>query len=411
MMSSIKKPRGIRHDRHCHRCRVKGIKCDLNRPRCHPCQQAGGTGATCSYPQRVVWMGDKKEGPVKKKSQSPVLPPEQPISASCAAQENSNNTAINLYGFIDLLSHFYQQIQSTKKDLPDEAVKLISHTLSFARSRLQGSENKQSIQTHLGALKNLSKVIESGHPIALFGIATFAIFEVCCGSFGQWYRHLQGARSLLDLHCRNKGELDTLVSQIPGLADVLTYLVWFDVMGALVGDTALIFDGLHRQILTPAFFESVGCPLDTFDLLVDLASRNINLSNLDLSSKAMDQILQLDAVDSTDCGLAAVVYRCTGAIVAFGLAGTRNETPSSTYNAVLSKMVDRACDGISSIPPSSRFYVHLASPAYLTGMHATTTKQCEIVRNYWHNCQLCDFPRYPDALEQCERRWRSKMIC
>ncbi|KAJ5289102.1 Protein of unknown function DUF3468 [Penicillium angulare] len=406
-MASIKKARGIRHDRHCHPCRAEGIKCDLNRPRCHACQQ---TGATCSYPQRVVWMGDKKDGPTKKTSPSPTLSTDQYLSASNTTQEKVNDTPVNLYGFIDLLSHFYQEIESKNKDLPDEAVKLISRTLSFAHSRLQGSDNKQSIQTHLGALTNLSKVIDSGHPIALFGIATFAIFEVCCGSFGQWHRHLQGARSLLDLHCRNKTELDTLVSEIPGLADVLAYLVWFDLTGALVGDRALIFDALHRQVLSPAFFDSVGCPSDTFDLLVDLASRDIGNNSLDLSSRAMEQILQLDTSDSTDRGLSAAVYRCTGAIVAFDLAGIQNETFLKTYTAVLSKMVDRACDGISRVVPSSRFYVHLASPAYLTGMHATKAQQCDSLRDYWRNCQLCDFPRYPDAQDQCERRWRDKMI-
>ncbi|KAJ5115943.1 Protein of unknown function DUF3468 [Penicillium angulare] len=355
-------------------------------------------------------MGDKKEGPAKKISPSPTLSPDQSIPSSHTTQEKSIDTPVNLYGFIDLLSHFYQEIQSKNKDLPDEAVKLISRTLSFAHSRLRGSDNKHSIQTHLGALTNLSKVIDSGHPIALFGIATFAIFEVCCGSFGQWHRHLQGARSLLDLHCRSKAELDTLVSEIPGLADVLAYLVWFDLTGALVGDRALIFDALHRQVLSPAFFDSVGCPSDTFDLLVDLASRDLEINTLDLSSRAMEQILQLDTSDSTDRGLSAAVYRCTGAIVAFGLAGVQNKTSSNTYTSVLSKLVDRACDGISRVPPSSRFYVHLASPAYLTGVHATKTQQCDSLRDYWRNCQLCDFPRYPDAQDQCERRWRDKMI-
>lgn len=352
-------------------------------------------------------MGDKKAGTSKKISHSPSISSDQTISS----QDSTHDTAINLYGFIDMLSHFYEEIQSTNQNLPDEAVKLISRTLSFARSRIQGSENKQSIQTHLGALTNLSKVIDSGHPIALFGIATFAIFEVCCGSFGDWHRHLHGARSLLDLHCRDKADLDTLAVQIPGLSEVLAYLAWWDLMGALVGDRPLIFDALHRQVLSPAFFDSVGCPSDTIDLYVDLASRTMNTNGLDLPSRAMEQILHLDARDSTDRGLAAVVYRCTGAIVAFGLAGAQNETSSTTYFAVLSKMVDRACDGISRISPSSRFYVHLASPAYLTAMYATNTQQCDRLRNYWRNCQLCDFPRYPDALEQCERRWKDKMIC
>ncbi|KAJ5614408.1 hypothetical protein N7528_008062 [Penicillium herquei] len=409
-MSSTKKPRGIRHDRHCHRCHAKGLKCDLNRPRCQPCQQQG---TRCSYPQRVVWMGSKKESPGKTSSCA------EPSSSSSETTDvgpgttelQSKNIPINLYGFIDLLSHFYREIQASEQELPAEAVKLISRTLNFARSRLRGSDNKQSIQTHLGALTNLSRVIESGHPIALFGIATFAIFEVCCGSFGRWHRHLQGARSLLDLHCQNKAQLDQLAARIPGLGDILAYLVWFDVTGALVRKSPLIFDDWHRRVLEPSFFDSVGCPADTFELFVHLANQDVNIDALDLSARAMDQIMNLESGDKTERGLTTVVYRCTGAIGAFSLAGSKQDETSTVHTGVLSKLIDRVCDAISKIPTSSRFYVHLATPAYLTGMHATNAEQCESLRAYWRNCQQCDFPRYPDAQEQCERRWRSRMIC
>ncbi|KAJ6031142.1 hypothetical protein N7540_001874 [Penicillium herquei] len=407
----MKKPRGIRHDRHCHRCHSKGLKCDLNRPRCQPCQQEG---TTCSYPQRLVWMGAKKESP--RKTSSCTAPSAASSSSPAAADLGlgrielpNKNIPINLYGFIDLLSHFYREIQASEQELPAEAVKLISRTLNFARSRLRGSDNKQSIQTHLGALTNLSKVIESGHPIALFGIATFAIFEVCCGSFGRWHRHLQGARSLLDLHCQNKEQLDQLAARIPGLGDILAYLVWFDVTGALVRKSPLLFDDWHRQILGPSFYDSVGCPADTFELFVHLA-KDVNINVLDLSARAMDQIISLDSGDQTEIGLATVVFRCTGAIGAFSRAGSKQEETSSVHSGILSKMIDRVCDAISKMPTSSRFYVHLATPAFLIGMHATNAEQCESLRAYWRNCQQCDFPRYPDAQEQCERRWRSRMI-
>ena len=411
-MTGIKKPRGIRHDRHCGRCRAKGIKCDLNRPQCQSCQQIG---LACNYPQRVKWIGEKKSAAAKGSPDSVCALPQASKSQESRQAESDRNgdNPVNLYGFIDLLSQFYQEIQSSKQELPDEAVKLISRTLSFARSRLQGSDNKQSIQSHLVALMNLSKVIESAHPIALFGIATFAIFEVCCGSFGKWHRHLQGARSLLDFHCRNKADLDQLTSQIPGLADVLKYLVWFDVTGALVRDSSLIFDDWHRGILCSSFFDSVGCPPETFELFAHLANCKMDCNIVDLSSRAMDQILHLDASDSTDRGLAAVVCRCTAAIVAFGRIGdsTNDTSATSLHSSVVSSMADRVCDAISKISTSSRFYVHLATPAYLIGMHAITPRQCEVLRGYWRNCQLCDFPRYPDAQEQCERRWRSRMIC
>lgn len=447
-MAGDKKPRGIRHDRHCHHCRINGIKCDLNRPRCQPCQQQD---VPCQYPQRVKWMGEKRT-PASK--QSPRTSPSlSPLSTASTEQHNQYgqtdlhaNIPINLYGFIDLLSHFYQEIQSSKQELPEEAIELISRTLSFARSRLQGTDDKESIQSHLTALSNLSRVIESAHPVALFGIGTFAMFEVCCGPFGQWHRHLQGARSLLDLHCHSQTDIDNLTQKIPGLANVLAYLVWFDVTGTLVReDGALIFDDWHRNILHQSFFSSVGCPPDTFDLFVHLAklepetefeSGNTFIDTPDwniveLSARAMDQVLRLDPSDTTDCGIAAAVYRYAGAIVAFSRLSDQPQTQTQrprqtqdqnhtgyqlsststpTHSTVLSNLVDRVCNAISRLPTTSRFYVHLATPAYLSGMHATNEAQCEVIRNYWRNCRLCEFPRYPDGQEQCERRWTRRGI-
>lgn len=412
-MKGTKKPRGIRHDRHCQCCRDKGIKCDLNRPRCAPCQRSG---ATCIYPQRIVWIAEKRNANSKRTSSLPCSSPSQPLAQGQYPEEPQpkQSIPINLYGFIDLLSHLYHEINLVKQDLPHEGIELMSRTLSFARARVRGDNDQQSIQSHLGALSNLNKVIESAHPIALLGIATFAIFDVCCGSFGEWHRHLQGARSLLDLHCRHKTDFDGLATQIPGLAEVLAYLVWFDVTGALVRQSGLIFSDWHRCIIRSAFFDAVGCPPDTFELFAYLAqlADHADVDAVSLSSRAMDQILRLDTTRSTDQTLAAVVYRCTGAIVAFGRMGERSNgsRPMPLHSSVISSMVDRACSAISDVPTTSRYYVHLASPAYLVGMHASTASQCEIIRVYWRNCRLCDFPRYPDALEQCERQWRSKRI-
>ncbi|KGO75345.1 Amidase [Penicillium italicum] len=367
----VKKPRGIRHDRDCGRCKVQGIKCDLNRPRCQACLQSG---EACIYPQRVVWVDNSK------KSKSPKVTSPQISHDETHIKAIAKSTSINLYGFVNLLDTFCQQIQSSSSDIPEEGIQLISRTLSFARSRIQDANNKESLQSHLVALTNLSHVIQSAHPIALFGIATFAMFEVCCGSFGNWHCHLQGARSLLDLHCQHKADLDNLCDEISGLADLLAYLVWFDVTGALVRESPLIFKDWHRETLSAEFFDSVGCPPDTFDLFVHLAKhRNGDgIRTLDLSSRAMAQILQLGTGDSTDRNLAATVYRGAAAIMAFSRAGmnTSGDPSASTYHSkVLSSMVDRACQAIAEIPTTSRFYVHLATPAYLTGMSASTERQ------------------------------------
>lgn len=409
-MAKVKKPRGIRRDRHCHRCRARGVKCDLNRPRCQPCQR---NDQAYHYPQRVVWMGERTAS-AQKHPASPILQVQSHADQGHQPHSRLNtDIPINLYGFINLLSDLYREMRSTQQDAPDEAIQLISRTLSFARSRLQGDNNKGAIQSHLVALTNLSKVIESAHPIALFGIATFAMFDVCCGSFGEWHCHLHGARSLLDLHCSSKTELDSLINRTPGLADVLVYLVWFDVTGALVQDRALIFEDWHRKILCSTFFNSVGCPPDTFHLYANLAERYTERNTLELSSLAINQVLLLDGGDSTDRNLAAVVSRCAGAIVAFSRAALNNtnDSTSTVHSSVISAMVDRVCGAVSRIPVTSRFYVHMATPVYLAGMHATSNSQCDVLRAYWRNCQQCEFPRYPDAREQCERRWRSRSIC
>lgn len=405
-MAGAKRPRGIRHDRHCQRCRAERIKCDLNRPRCQPCQR---TDQACHYPQRIVWMTERKASLIEPPaSRTLQFPQNHRDRADRAPQHLHRDIPINLYGFIDLLSDLYREIQSSQQDLPDETIQLISRTLSFARTRLQGDNNKRAIKLHLEALTNLNKVIGSAHPIALFGIATFAIFEVCCGSFGAWHCHLHGARSLLDLHCRNKTDLDSLVERIQGLTDVLAYLVWFDVTGALVQDRALIFEDWHREILRSTFFDSVGCPPDAFYLYAQLAEQDINRGVLELSSLAMSQVLRLDGGDSTDRGLEGVVYRCAGAIVAFSRAG--EDSSSTAHSSVVGSMVDRVCDAISSISVTSRFYVHMATPVYLVGMNATTASQCDALRAYWRNCRQSEFPRYPDAQEQSEQRWKSQVI-
>ncbi|CAN6602182.1 hypothetical protein TRVA0_002S00782 [Trichomonascus vanleenenianus] len=47
------KPRGLRRDRDCFTCKERNVKCDLNRPACTPCIEAG---LVCQgYPSRIIW--------------------------------------------------------------------------------------------------------------------------------------------------------------------------------------------------------------------------------------------------------------------------------------------------------------------------------------------------------------------
>ncbi|THC91893.1 hypothetical protein EYZ11_008645 [Aspergillus tanneri] len=323
-----------------------------------------------------------------------------------------------LDSFVDLLDDCYRYIQDSQRVFPEEAIQLVARTLEFARSRIHGAKqggmadafSLSSIQRQMAVLMGLEQVVESAHPLALFGIATFAIFEVCSGPFGRWHCHLHGARSLLDLHCHNRVCLESLGRKISGLVDVLGYMLWFDVTGALVQGSPLIFDDWHRETLQTSFLDSVGCPLETFELFVHLAqSKCRNVDVVDLSWRAMEQTLQVQSSDwKSDQGLAAVVYRYTAVILTF----SRMQTVSGTVRSsqVLSSIVDRVCDAVVQMNPQSKFYVHLASPVYLTGMHARTKAQCAVVRSYWRNCRLGDFPRYPDGQEQCERIWRDNRV-
>lgn len=443
------KPRGIRRDRDCQSCKSRGIKCDLNRPRCQPCVQSG---LPCGgYPQRVVWATDAALGPKRSRetttaktaattpntTTTPSLSQESP-SPSDGQKPNANTPSqveiaptlqmhdrymtFNQFSFIKRLAGFYEQIkhagtQTRGGYLSPEAIELVSRIWDFIRAKMKGhgaatddSTQKLSIDAvhfHVEALMRLTEAIDKAHPIALFGIATFAFFEVCDGSFGEWQCHLNGARSLLDFHCRNKADLDRLSYEIVGVNEIVAHLVWFDTMGAIIrGSKGLIFDDWHRETLSDEFFAGVGCPLDTFHLFVTLAKGGNSMMNaLDLSFEALDQLLLCAEPSSSDSALVENAWRCTAAIAILSQIGN---VGSLSRRKALSTAVDKACRVLAFIPPASGIYIHLAATAYLAGIHATHPRQCEVVRSYWRNCRVSDFPRYPDGQAKCEEKWRAE---
>lgn len=439
------KPRGIRHDRDCHSCKLRGVKCDLNRPRCLPCVQSG---LPCGgYPQRIVWTGQAASSKRQKLSHetceasspsptSPRLPTTATTLATTEgaiiqAEDPSNGDLIpNQYSFIKRLTAFYERIQSAEgrtsngtdgSYLSNEAIRLVSRIWDFTRARIQGYSSTaeeeedptsmESVRYHVAALIGLNEAIEMAHPVALFGIATFAFFEVCDGAFGEWQCHLYGARSLLDYHCRSRADLDRLSQDISGLTEIVTHLVWFDTMGAIIrGSTGLIFDDWHRATLNESFFRVVGCPAATFDLFVALANAESDPDPVELCFRAMDQLLQLD-LDLTDRGRTASAYRCAAVIAVLARMGDDDRTTTMmmpSRRVALASAVDRACQIIASIPSRSGFYIHLAATAYLAGIHATTVRHCEIVRAYWQHCRAGKFPHYPDGQARCEEKWRAE---
>ncbi|KAH8807796.1 hypothetical protein F5884DRAFT_346961 [Xylogone sp. PMI_703] len=452
------KPRGMRRDRDCRSCKLRGVKCDLNRPRCLPCVQSG---LPCGgYPQKVVWAAEvsarrasvSKPSPrgLSKKnnddtttteSSLPIIPivaesssssrtilkattsqPQQDEMLLSSDQSNSRLSLIKrLEEFCNRIKAMEGQPNDAGRYLSDEAIRLVSRIWDFMHARIPGSHHRvsttdanaeappsvDSVQHYLEVLTVLNETLETANPVALLGIATFAFFEVCDGAFGEWQRHLYGARSLLDHHCQSRADLDQLTQGITGLVEIVQHLVWFDTMSAIIrGSTGLIFDDWHRQTLDQSYFSGVGCPADTFDLYVDLGKVEVDTDPLSFSIRAMDQLLKLDS-DRADRAQSANAYRCTAAIAVLTRMSDANDARTTIpRRTALASAVDRACQAIASIPPTSKFHPHLAVTAYLSGINATSIGQCEIVRAYWQSCLSADFTHYLDAQVRCEERWR-----
>lgn len=442
------KPRGIRRDRDCGSCKLRGIKCDLNRPRCLPCVQAE---LPCGYVQKVVWATEvSSEGFSSRSKRRPqsvlvVSPPaptgpglpdynaeppgivqEQNISGSDAQSTERLSLIKRLEGFCDRITAMHMDGRSSKAGgyLSGEAIRLVERIWDFMHARIPGyvyhysmkseetPESMESVRHYLEALMVLNETLATANPVALLGIATFAFFEVCDGPFGEWQCHLYGARSLLDHHCNSRLDLDRLSQEITGLTEIVAHLVWFDTIGTIIrGHTGLIFDDWHRQTLDESFFNGVGCPSETFNLFVDLAKVDIASNALDFSIRAMDQLLKVEK-DQTDRAHSANAYRCTAVIAV--LSRMRDVLDNNNYNIdsansrsrALASAVDQVCEAIASIPSTSRYFTHLAATAYMAGLNANTVEQCNIVRSYWQNCRSVDFTHYMDAQARCEERWR-----
>lgn len=475
------KPRGMRRDRDCRTCKARNVKCDLNRPQCLPCVEAGL--ACGGYPQRVVWAGESSSTLATASTKSKVEPqlhlhpphakPQPPpprgrrrssrssISTSSSQSRPTDHpipeivSLAKLQGrdasstsprggagggggvddhnsFINRLATFCQQIISARGRagaagnngyLSDEAISLVAHLSDFVQARIHGyssaaalgdgramTESMDAARHRLAALVGLNEALRVANPLALLAIAAFAFFEVYDSEFGEWQRHVYGARSLLDYHCRSRAELEQLSVTVTGLTEIVARLVWFDVLGAIARQsTGLIFDDWHREVLNEGFFEVVGCAADTFDLYVRVAKSDVASSDhLDSCVLAMDQLLRLDPSDVTDWGRSANAHRCAATIAVLAKLPGHAATPA-TQRAMRSA-VDRACHIIASTPSSSPFYIFMAVTAYLAGLHATTDQQRNVVRGYWQSCTTAGVPRYPCALAKCEATWASRGV-
>lgn len=464
------KPRGMRRDRDCHSCKLRNIKCDLNRPSCSQCLEAK---ISCGgYPQRVIWAADRlardtqaapstasasgsgsasasasssnnsskvqkrqrRESRSKLPDNKNTLSPEQDVTktpTSDAATAKSESPVLELRrlpvtdqnSFITSLVAFCQHIISSDGSVGDhghylsaEAVRLISRLHDLMKARIEGrstvplagGEGWDSIDTarhRLAALVGLNEALEAANPFAFLGIAAFAVLEVCDSPFGEWQRHLHGAKSLLDFHCPDPPALEKLSHTVTGLTEIVARLVWWDTLGAIArGSKGLIFDDWHRQTLDQRLFQVVGCSADTLDLFSRVAKGEAATNTLSCCVMAMEQLAKIDA-DESAWGLSANVNRCASAIAMLTqLEGTTDRH----VQRALDSAVERTCQLIARMTPSSIYYIHVAVSAYLAGMHATTLHQCEILRAYWHHCNHAGVQRYPDGLAKCEERWRAR---
>jgi hypothetical protein len=282
----------------------------------------------------------------------------------------------------------------------------------------QDAENEDILVCHrLEALKSLSQALNTADPAAFLGIAVFAFFEVVMdGVFGEWDCHLRGARSLLDCHCQNSEEFKQLSNKFTGFEEIVAYFGWWDTVGAVVRQSTsrsdgnqegLIFDDWHRNALTKDFLDMVGCPPETFWLFVSLAKGRKSDDLSEMLTQAMAQLLKL-GMDTTERGKCMDTYRCAAviAVLSWRPLGT-DETPlPEPSEAAISFAVDRICQIIESARPRSMLYVHMATPAYLASMWASSSDHCKTLRNYWKNCQMGDIPRYLGAQLKCEETWR-----
>ncbi|VUC22929.1 unnamed protein product [Clonostachys rosea] len=298
-------------------------------------------------------------------------------------------------------------------------------------SRKYGGEANLGLQ-YVDALVSLNEVLENANPVAFLGILILAYLEVVSAStFGKWRVHLQGARSLMDHHCQNRDDVERLWHSSRNLLEIIAYFSWWDVVGVIVrhlgggreeSQESLIFLDWHRDLIGEKFFEMVGCPPEIFQLFVSLA-KTIGSSDgihdggpheaeRTRHALALEQLLQLGMAPG-DQGKCSDAWRCSATIALLTWGGLPQDSSDSTASirqkAVMSA-VNRICKALSSVPPASSFYIHMAQPAFLAGINAASPYQCSVIRDYWRNCQTGGVPRHLGALSQCEEAWKMNHV-
>ncbi|KIW72562.1 hypothetical protein PV04_00744 [Phialophora macrospora] len=407
------KPRGVRRDRDCLTCKSRQVKCDLNRPGCEICKKAG---LKCQgYRVTVKWVGDGNP-------KTGALRPSREISTTSprSTAEDIDDYSINwttdtssyLEYFAAKLNLGRGKPDISQTPLPSPNTDDLSDIWEFAWKRTASNCNypDEDVNSnpqflHLTALSALSRMVQAGHIYAIFGITTFAFLDVREGPFGDWGRHLRGARALLDTHCGNLAQFIRVCDSTPGLQQAVSLLNWYDVMGSVVHqDRQLIFDEFHREYMDDSLFELTGCERETFQLYIDVVHRRESTA-FDMEKSCHLNLLQLLKLHSqhadqhsTQQSLLQDAWR-----LAAVLSSVVQSPSSLECLRIVTMVLDRVCTIVSAIRQDNEAYIHLALTVYLMGVYGTTDHHQAEVKRYWSFFNSREVPEYPHAQELCDR--------
>ncbi|KZL74870.1 hypothetical protein CI238_07518 [Colletotrichum incanum] len=410
------KPRGIRHDRDCVTCKVRRVKCDLNRPSCGPCLHhnvpCGG------YTQRIVWRASHSTAapPPSVSDQGPrgagpgqdddllytELPgPNDFLEDPHVGTDDSNWTT----HYLKYLNHFRRKIEQSSHQVRRHTTlnDPLSSIWDFAWKRMTQAipvDDATDINyalCHTAAVKALMQSVEHEGIKAIFGIVTFAFIDVYKGPFAAWSRHLRGARAVLDLHSPTPKELSELCSNINGLQEVISLLCWYDTTGLVVRrDRALIFEDWHRDFMDESIFDLVGCPRDTFMILTAIAKGGFLCVSREhgLYLAATEQLLRVSRGVHDHAELLRDAWRYSAVLIIYE---AESSVKKENLRVIMRELTDRICDILQSIPAKSAKYRHLPFAAFMAGRHAQSLDHSQVVQTYWRTCNSLEDPIYPDG--------------
>ncbi|KAJ6031945.1 hypothetical protein N7540_002677 [Penicillium herquei] len=421
------KPRGIRHDRDCSTCKLRGVKCDLNRPSCGPCQH---NGISCGgYTQRVIWAAShstQKPHPGTRDKQRPSAAPERmqrqlPGSNVLCRTVKSPNISANdanwTTHYVNYLEYFRQKVGQSQqvKQSGIEALGMVnsvdplSSVWKFALKRMSGLGSRpwalsigevtdvDEILSHTTAVAALRHAVERSGIKAIFGIATFAFIDVYKGPFGAWQQHLKGARAVLDSYGMTEEQLAALCSQTSGLREIVSLLCWYDVSGLVIRqDRGLIFEDHHRRLMDDSIFDLIGCPKETFVLLTAIAKLGFPhiIREPSLYFSAANQLMRVSNGTQTHAHLLSDAWRHAAVLAVFE---RESVVRMDNESIVKRQSIDRICQILEAIPPQSAKYRHLPFAAFMAGRHAQLPRHTRAVIAYWRTCISFQDSIYPDG--------------